>query len=77
MKLTPVAYGCEVESIFLNVEAVNTHRDRPVIPTDNHQSPAVDEPHSSSDPQTKVHSTAPDSPTKQKLLFSSTTMENT
>ncbi|XP_016403842.1 6-phosphofructo-2-kinase/fructose-2,6-bisphosphatase-like [Sinocyclocheilus rhinocerous] len=30
MKLTPVAYGCEVESIFLNVEAVNTHRDRPV-----------------------------------------------
>ncbi|KAK9953875.1 hypothetical protein ABG768_015995 [Culter alburnus] len=30
MKLTPVAYGCEVESIFLNVEAVNTHRDRPM-----------------------------------------------
>ncbi|XP_048878791.1 6-phosphofructo-2-kinase/fructose-2,6-bisphosphatase 4a isoform X1 [Brienomyrus brachyistius] len=29
MKLTPVAYGCKVESIFLNVDAVNTHRDRP------------------------------------------------
>ncbi|XP_075774588.1 6-phosphofructo-2-kinase/fructose-2,6-bisphosphatase 1 isoform X2 [Pelodiscus sinensis] len=29
LKLTPVAYGCQVESIFLNVEAVNTHRDRP------------------------------------------------
>uniref|UniRef100_A0A8C2JB91 6-phosphofructo-2-kinase domain-containing protein n=1 Tax=Cyprinus carpio TaxID=7962 RepID=A0A8C2JB91_CYPCA len=33
MKLTPVAYGCEVESIFLNVEAVNTHRDRPMVST--------------------------------------------
>ncbi|XP_015442645.1 6-phosphofructo-2-kinase/fructose-2,6-bisphosphatase 4 [Pteropus alecto] len=29
LKLTPVAYGCKLESIFLNVEAVNTHRDRP------------------------------------------------
>ncbi|KAG7263602.1 hypothetical protein CRUP_020852 [Coryphaenoides rupestris] len=29
MKLTPVAYGCKVESICLNVEAVNTHRGRP------------------------------------------------
>uniref|UniRef100_A0A8B9VPX6 6-phosphofructo-2-kinase/fructose-2,6-biphosphatase 1 n=1 Tax=Anas zonorhyncha TaxID=75864 RepID=A0A8B9VPX6_9AVES len=29
LKLTPVAYGCEVESIFLNVEAVNTHREKP------------------------------------------------
>lgn len=29
LKLTPVAYGCKVESIFLNVEATNTHRDRP------------------------------------------------
>ncbi|XP_053169891.1 6-phosphofructo-2-kinase/fructose-2,6-bisphosphatase 3 isoform X3 [Scomber japonicus] len=29
LKLTPVAYGCKVESISLNVEAVNTHRDRP------------------------------------------------
>ncbi|XP_048840389.1 6-phosphofructo-2-kinase/fructose-2,6-bisphosphatase 1-like isoform X1 [Brienomyrus brachyistius] len=30
LKLTPVAYGCKVEPIFLNVEAVNTHRDRPI-----------------------------------------------
>lgn len=29
LKLTPVAYGCKVESIDLKVEAVNTHRDRP------------------------------------------------
>ncbi|XP_053544339.1 6-phosphofructo-2-kinase/fructose-2,6-bisphosphatase 3 isoform X2 [Ictalurus punctatus] len=29
LKLTPVAYGCKVESISLNIEAVNTHRDRP------------------------------------------------
>ncbi|CAO2624540.1 6-phosphofructo-2-kinase/fructose-2,6-bisphosphatase 1 [Lemmus lemmus] len=28
-KLTPVAYGCRIESIYLNVEAVNTHRDKP------------------------------------------------
>ncbi|XP_029774992.1 6-phosphofructo-2-kinase/fructose-2,6-bisphosphatase 4 isoform X2 [Suricata suricatta] len=32
LKLTPVAYGCKVESIFLNVMAVNTHRDRPQVP---------------------------------------------
>ena len=31
LKLTPVAYGCKVESICLNVEAVNTHRDRPEV----------------------------------------------
>uniref|UniRef100_A0A8C4TMM5 6-phosphofructo-2-kinase/fructose-2,6-biphosphatase 1 n=1 Tax=Erpetoichthys calabaricus TaxID=27687 RepID=A0A8C4TMM5_ERPCA len=29
LKLTPVAYGCKVESFFLNIEAVNTHRDKP------------------------------------------------
>uniref|UniRef100_A0A8D0HUV4 Uncharacterized protein n=1 Tax=Sphenodon punctatus TaxID=8508 RepID=A0A8D0HUV4_SPHPU len=29
LKLTPVAYGCQVESIFLNIAAVNTHRERP------------------------------------------------
>ncbi|KAM9444473.1 6-phosphofructo-2-kinase/fructose-2,6-bisphosphatase 4a isoform 1-T1 [Clarias gariepinus] len=29
LKLTPVAYGCKVESIFLKVEAVNTHREKP------------------------------------------------
>lgn len=31
LKLTPVAYGCKVESIHLNVDAVNTHRDRPEV----------------------------------------------
>lgn len=31
LKLTPVAYGCKVESVYLNVEAVNTHRDRPEV----------------------------------------------
>lgn len=34
LKLTPVAYGCKVESIYLNVEAVNTHRDRPEVTFD-------------------------------------------
>uniref|UniRef100_A0A3B5M8P8 Uncharacterized protein n=1 Tax=Xiphophorus couchianus TaxID=32473 RepID=A0A3B5M8P8_9TELE len=29
LKLTPVAYGCKVESFFLNIEAANTHRERP------------------------------------------------
>ncbi|XP_072238360.1 6-phosphofructo-2-kinase/fructose-2,6-bisphosphatase 4b isoform X2 [Leuresthes tenuis] len=29
LKLTPVAYGCKVESVYLRVDAVNTHRDRP------------------------------------------------
>ncbi|XP_077429915.1 6-phosphofructo-2-kinase/fructose-2,6-bisphosphatase 2-like isoform X4 [Vanacampus margaritifer] len=32
LKLTPVAYGCKVEMFYLNVEAVNTHRDRPLVP---------------------------------------------
>uniref|UniRef100_A0A3Q2PHX5 6-phosphofructo-2-kinase/fructose-2,6-biphosphatase 1 n=1 Tax=Fundulus heteroclitus TaxID=8078 RepID=A0A3Q2PHX5_FUNHE len=31
LKLTPVAYGCKVESFFLNIEAVNTHRERPTV----------------------------------------------
>ncbi|CAL8367468.1 unnamed protein product [Lota lota] len=31
LKLTPVAYGCEVEMFDLKVEAVNTHRDRPLV----------------------------------------------
>uniref|UniRef100_A0A7N6BZF6 6-phosphofructo-2-kinase domain-containing protein n=1 Tax=Anabas testudineus TaxID=64144 RepID=A0A7N6BZF6_ANATE len=31
LKLTPVAYGCKVESVCLNIEAVNTHRDKPVV----------------------------------------------
>nr|XP_029539382.1 6-phosphofructo-2-kinase/fructose-2,6-bisphosphatase 2-like isoform X5 [Oncorhynchus nerka] len=30
LKLSPVAYGCKVEMFYLNVEAVNTHRDRPL-----------------------------------------------
>ncbi|XP_026511040.1 6-phosphofructo-2-kinase/fructose-2,6-bisphosphatase 2 isoform X1 [Terrapene carolina triunguis] len=34
-KLTPVAYGCKVETITLNVEAVNTHRDKPSGSTNN------------------------------------------
>ncbi|KAM8831029.1 6-phosphofructo-2-kinase/fructose-2,6-bisphosphatase 1 [Synchiropus picturatus] len=29
LKLTPIAYGCEVESFFLNIDAVNTHREKP------------------------------------------------
>ncbi|XP_053096926.1 6-phosphofructo-2-kinase/fructose-2,6-bisphosphatase 1 isoform X2 [Pangasianodon hypophthalmus] len=29
LKLTPVAYGCKVESIYLNIQAVNTHRGKP------------------------------------------------
>ena len=31
VKLTPLAYGCKIEEIFLNIEAVNTHRDRPKV----------------------------------------------
>uniref|UniRef100_A0A3B3HBD4 6-phosphofructo-2-kinase/fructose-2,6-biphosphatase 1 n=1 Tax=Oryzias latipes TaxID=8090 RepID=A0A3B3HBD4_ORYLA len=31
LKLTPVAYGCKVESFYLNIEAVNTHRERPKV----------------------------------------------
>uniref|UniRef100_A0A8D0GLW3 6-phosphofructo-2-kinase/fructose-2,6-bisphosphatase 2 n=1 Tax=Sphenodon punctatus TaxID=8508 RepID=A0A8D0GLW3_SPHPU len=34
-KLTPVAYGCKVEMITLNVDAVNTHRDKPSITLNN------------------------------------------
>jgi len=33
IKITPVAYGCEVEHIRLPIEAVDTHRPRPVSPT--------------------------------------------
>ncbi|KAI4872520.1 hypothetical protein NFI96_025143 [Prochilodus magdalenae] len=29
LKLTPVAYGCKVEYFYLNVKAVNTHREKP------------------------------------------------
>ncbi|NWI67250.1 F262 bisphosphatase, partial [Todus mexicanus] len=31
LKLTPVAYGCKVETVTLDVEAVNTHRDKPSL----------------------------------------------
>lgn len=41
LKLTPVAYGCKVESIYLNVEAVNTHRDRPEVALKSNSSPGV------------------------------------
>jgi len=33
IKLTPVAYGCEVEHINMNIEAVDTHRPKPAAPT--------------------------------------------
>jgi hypothetical protein len=31
IKLSPVAYGCRVEFIPLNIEAVDTHRAKPVV----------------------------------------------
>ncbi|KAM6977419.1 6-phosphofructo-2-kinase/fructose-2,6-bisphosphatase 1 isoform 1-T1 [Aplochiton taeniatus] len=31
LKLTPVAYGCKVEGVCLNIEAVDTHRERPSV----------------------------------------------
>uniref|UniRef100_A0A8B9JPF4 6-phosphofructo-2-kinase/fructose-2,6-bisphosphatase 2 n=1 Tax=Astyanax mexicanus TaxID=7994 RepID=A0A8B9JPF4_ASTMX len=33
LKLTPVAYGCKVDMFDLKVEAVNTHRNRPLVTT--------------------------------------------
>ncbi|XP_042832267.1 6-phosphofructo-2-kinase/fructose-2,6-bisphosphatase 2 isoform X3 [Panthera tigris] len=38
-QLTPVAYGCKVETIKLNVEAVNTHRDKPTNNFPKNQTP--------------------------------------
>uniref|UniRef100_A0A1Y1KBZ9 6-phosphofructo-2-kinase domain-containing protein n=1 Tax=Photinus pyralis TaxID=7054 RepID=A0A1Y1KBZ9_PHOPY len=32
IKLTPVAYGCRMEKIKLNIEAVDTHRPKPKVP---------------------------------------------
>ncbi|XP_074026247.1 6-phosphofructo-2-kinase/fructose-2,6-biphosphatase isoform X4 [Leptinotarsa decemlineata] len=32
IKLTPVAYGCRVEEIPLNIDAVDTHRSKPTVP---------------------------------------------
>ena len=31
IKLTPIAYGCKVEHIPLDVEAIDTHRPRPPV----------------------------------------------
>ena len=33
IKLTPVAYGCKVEHIPLDVKAVDTHRPKPAVST--------------------------------------------
>eukprot|EP00091_Calanus_sinicus_P004376 TRINITY_DN14640_c0_g1_i1.p1 TRINITY_DN14640_c0_g1~~TRINITY_DN14640_c0_g1_i1.p1 ORF type:complete len:264 (-),score=43.58 TRINITY_DN14640_c0_g1_i1:92-883(-) len=33
IKITPVAYGCEVEYISLPIDAVDTHREKPYAPT--------------------------------------------
>ncbi|XP_061909948.1 6-phosphofructo-2-kinase/fructose-2,6-bisphosphatase 2-like isoform X4 [Entelurus aequoreus] len=40
LKLTPVAYGCKVDMFDLKVEAVNTHRDRPLIKVRGDATPA-------------------------------------
>lgn len=40
LKLTPVAYGCKVELFDLNVQAVNTHRDRSLKNVGNDAAPA-------------------------------------
>ncbi|KAJ8016708.1 hypothetical protein DPEC_G00010130 [Dallia pectoralis] len=39
LKLTPVAYGCKVETFDLKVEAVNTHRDRQLDKMSNNVDP--------------------------------------
>ncbi|XP_053310363.1 6-phosphofructo-2-kinase/fructose-2,6-bisphosphatase 2 isoform X1 [Spea bombifrons] len=39
IKLTPVAYGCKVEMIRLNVDAVDTHREKPPGVFDQSQAP--------------------------------------
>lgn len=31
IKLTPIAYGCEVNEIMLPITAVNTHREKPMV----------------------------------------------
>uniref|UniRef100_A0A671UW58 6-phosphofructo-2-kinase/fructose-2,6-biphosphatase 1 n=1 Tax=Sparus aurata TaxID=8175 RepID=A0A671UW58_SPAAU len=42
LKLTPIAYGCKVEPFFLNIEAVNTHRERPGVSFHKHTSVIID-----------------------------------
>jgi len=34
IKLTPVAYGCQVDEINIPIEAVNTHREKPLVRLD-------------------------------------------
>ncbi|XP_058675256.1 6-phosphofructo-2-kinase/fructose-2,6-bisphosphatase 2 isoform X3 [Ammospiza nelsoni] len=41
-KLTPVAYGCKVETISMGVEAVNTHREKPSL--NSHELPSSQSP---------------------------------
>ena len=31
IKLTPIAYGCELSEITLPIDAVNTHREKPAV----------------------------------------------
>ncbi|XP_053499030.1 6-phosphofructo-2-kinase/fructose-2,6-bisphosphatase isoform X4 [Ictalurus furcatus] len=62
LKLTPVAYGCKVESVFLKVDAVNTHRDRPV------QSDEAERSHTPPYRHTRVQPMASPAPTKAPCL---------
>ncbi|XP_072305267.1 6-phosphofructo-2-kinase/fructose-2,6-bisphosphatase 2-like isoform X1 [Eucyclogobius newberryi] len=39
LKLTPVAYGCKVDTFDLKVKAVNTHRERPLKKAENEVRP--------------------------------------
>jgi len=43
IKLTPVAYGCEVEHIAMPIEAVDTHREKPEDPTHHRLGLSCDE----------------------------------
>ncbi|XP_040060910.1 6-phosphofructo-2-kinase/fructose-2,6-bisphosphatase 4b isoform X1 [Gasterosteus aculeatus] len=53
LKLTPMAYGCKVESVCLGVDSVNTHRDRPEVgvPGSTQKCPSVDDVDNFSPPQ--------------------------
>ncbi|MBN3323085.1 F262 bisphosphatase, partial [Atractosteus spatula] len=41
LKLSPVAYGCKVEMFYLNVEAVNTHREKPLDKIQKNPAPVL------------------------------------
>lgn len=41
IKLSPLAYGCQMEQIALNVDAVNTHRDKPKVINNTINSPSI------------------------------------